>query len=112
MVTREELEDAIRDCESAPPSYDVCRKLAVFYSVWDHLYGDEKQIDMECVKASQKNVTKTEELIGFHGNSEFLRMISGMEASDVWAIMDELMETLSIVNPRLYDGVLRRINSN
>jgi hypothetical protein len=29
----------------------------------------------------------------------------------VWSVLDELMETLRITNPRLYDGVMRRLDA-
>lgn len=29
--------------------------------------------------------------------------------NEVLAVMDELMTTLSVVNPRLYDGVMRKL---
>ena len=31
------------------------------------------------------------------------------EAADVWPIMDELMSTLQVLQPRLYDGVMRKL---
>lgn len=36
-------------------------------------------------------------------------MIYGMDSNTAWSIVDELMDTLSVVNPKLYKGVLRKI---
>ena len=36
--------------------------------------------------------------------------VDGKDPSAAWSVMDELMETLRVVNPRAYDSVLRKIN--
>lgn len=103
MVTRQELDDAIRECETAPSSYAMCQKLAVFYAVRDQLYGEDTARTSEAAEPRR-------EIVGDYGDSEFLQTVAGRYPADVWAVMDELMETLAIVNPRLYNGVMRRIN--
>lgn len=40
---------------------------------------------------------------------DFCRAIDGRPAADIWPVMDELMSTLRIVQPRLYDGVMRKL---
>ena len=47
----------------------------------------------------------------FGGNSEFFQAISGRKSAEMWAMMGELMDTLQAINPRLYNSVLRKINS-
>lgn len=47
--------------------------------------------------------------VGDYGGSDFLQAIHGKRQRDVWEVMDELMETLAAVNPRVYDGVMRQI---
>ena len=48
--------------------------------------------------------------IGHIGESDFLRKIEGKDAEEMWLLMDELMETLRVVNPRLYNGVMRKVS--
>ena len=101
MLTKRELEKAIEECEDAPKSFDNIHKLATLYNVYDRMYSEQEKYPM---------MEKIEEVvIGNYGNSNFLTTIDGMYADDVWLLMDELMETLMIVNPRLYDGVMRRL---
>lgn len=107
MVTRQELDEAIRECEAAPSSYDICRKLAIFYAVRDHLYGEDNVRTSAAVEPRYEIIA--EERIGDYGDSEFLQTVAGRYPADVWAVMDELMETLAVVNPRLYNGVMRRL---
>ena len=44
-----------------------------------------------------------------YGGSEFLQALTGKPQRAVWVVMDELMDTLGVVNPRAYDGVMRKI---
>ncbi len=106
MVTRQDLDEAIRECEGAPASYAVCQKLAVLYTVRDYLYGSGETRMSFSAAPSKPDA----DVIGDYGDSEFLREVSGRNAEAVWAILDELMEeTIRVINPRLYDGVMRRI---
>lgn len=43
--------------------------------------------------------------------SEFASKIQGMRYEDVIAVMDELMSTISILNPALYNGVMRKLDN-
>lgn len=106
MVTRQDLDEAIRECEGAPASYAVCQKLAVLYTVRDYLYGGEGSRMSFAAAPADTNA----DVIGDYGDSEFLRLCCGRDAEGVWMILDELMEeTIRVINPRLYNGVMRRI---
>lgn len=48
---------------------------------------------------------------GRYGDSEFLREIEGRDQEDVFHIMDDLMDTLQVANPRVYNGVMRKIRA-
>ena len=41
---------------------------------------------------------------------DFARMV-GMEYDRVWKIIAELMETLQVINPRLYAGVIKKLKA-
>jgi len=97
MLSQRELDNAIREFEDAPTNYENCKKLATFYTIFDHLYNEEKP------------ERRLEEVIGYYGDSEFLQMIGNKDPEEVWSVLDELMETLKIVNPRLYEGVIQKI---
>ena len=49
--------------------------------------------------------------VPLNGSSEFFQAISGRKPAEMWAVMGELMDTLQAINPRLYNSVLRKINS-
>jgi hypothetical protein len=43
------------------------------------------------------------------GDTEFLRTIEGAKVDNVLLLMDELMDTLKVISPRLYNGVMRKL---
>ena len=51
----------------------------------------------------------TSETLGLYGDSDFLRAAAGKDPAAAWAVMDELMDTLRVVNPRAYDSVMRKL---
>lgn len=102
MLSKSELLKAIEDLEDASPTFQNCQKMATFYTLLNAIYRSGGEINPQVE-------TFREEIIGDHGNSDFLRMIEGMESHEAWLIMDELMETIKILQPKLYDSVMRRI---
>ena len=91
MITERELIEAIRECEEEPPSFTSVKKLANLYIVYDHLYG----------KAEPK--IKTEK------NGEFWIAVNGKNSEKVLEIMAELMETLAVLYPKVYQSVMTKI---
>ena len=53
---------------------------------------------------------QAETIIDFDSGSEFSQAIDGRKAAPVWAVMDELMDVLNATNPRLFDGVMRKLH--
>jgi hypothetical protein len=45
----------------------------------------------------------------YRSDTEFGQIASRMKYVDVLAVVDELMEALEVLNPRLYDGVIRNL---
>lgn len=103
MIAKTELEKAIDECEHLPISYQNCEKLATFYAIYDHLYAEKEPKE-------QKSVY-TETVIDDYGDSEFFMTIQGKDSKEVWKVLDELMSTLQVVNPKLYNATLRKIDS-
>lgn len=97
MVTKKEIDRAIKECENAPSSYQNCAKLATFYTIKDHMQEDVG------------HSYDSQPIVDTYGESEFMQSIQGKNVADVWQVMDELMEAVYVTNPRLYDSVMRKI---
>lgn len=101
MITRRELDGAITECENAPTSYQNCEKLATFYTIREHAFrGDSTELEYSY---------DSPQGIGDFGESDFLQAVKGRDETEIWEILDELMDTVLITNPRLYQGVMRQI---
>ena len=44
-----------------------------------------------------------------YGDSDFLRAVADVPTGKAWEIMDELMDSLKIVNERVYNSVMRKL---
>ena len=52
-----------------------------------------------------------ENTVNYNSDAEFFRLANGMEYDKVWRIIAELMETLQVINPRLYAGVVKKLKA-
>lgn len=110
MFSKAELVDAINELTEGRHTIQNCEKLAAIYTVLDHLYPeDSTKDDFLGGYSGAAGADEAERSVPRYGETEFLDAISGKDARDMWLLMDELMSTLSVVNPRLYDGVMRKI---
>ncbi len=115
MYTESELIDAIEELNNGSHTISNVSKLASVYTVLDHIaigrgYSTESKTDniAEAYRPPVSVVKK--DMIGNYGDSEFLTLIKGKKPESVWALMDELMDTLSLVNVSLYNSVLDRLD--
>jgi hypothetical protein len=100
MITEQDLREAIAECEGQRnPNASTCMKLAAFYTIRNEMFpdgGTGRDAPRHSFAAGPPE----------DGGSAFLEAARG---KDVTAVMDELMSTLEVIQPRLYDGVMRKI---
>lgn len=106
MITEHELLEAIAECQGQRnPNSSTCIKLASFYTILDHMA--EKPSYSEMPNYSFAN--ETENTVKYQSGTEFADAVYGRDVDEIMGIMDELMSTLSVVNPPLYRSVMRRV---
>lgn len=91
---------SVRDKKN--PNANTCIKLAAYYTILDHITGNMP--DQPIVPGMSFSGPTS-----YHGDSDFAKAIYGKDPDAMWAIMDELMTALQVVDPRLYDSVMRKI---
>lgn len=114
MITEKDLQEAIAECEGQRnPGANTCMKLAAFYTIKEHLYPskDKEDAPLEYRQAAPMAYMDSgpESVIEYNSGSEFSQRINGRPAAAIWPVMDELMDALMAINPRLYDSVMRKI---
>lgn len=100
MIKEEELLDAIAECQGQRnPNANTCVKLASYYTILDHVVKREERPTYSF--APEPKI--------YSSDTEFGKKIQRMDVYDVLNVMDELMTTLSVINPRLYEGVMSKL---
>lgn len=109
MITIEDLQEAIAECQGQRnPNANTCIKLAAFYTILNQLQDQKK----ESLSENQPKVPEQKTVDGavyIDSESEFAQAVNGMRIADFLPIVDELMQTVQVVNPRLYDAVMRKL---
>ncbi len=100
-----EIEWAISELEKEESDWKVYGKLADLYTVRKEMLG----VSTPQPQIAAYSGPVLAEPPGQYGDSEFLHVVSGLDPGKAWGIMDELMETLQVVNKRAYDGVMREL---
>ena len=52
---------------------------------------------------------QVETYIETNGDSEFLKAVDGRKAEKVWKLMDELVEAVTIMHPRMYTTFIDKV---
>lgn len=103
MISQKWLLDAMDECESEPMTAAKREKLSQIYIIYDHLYGFQPNATK--IKTEKKSVVST------GGTSDFLKAVEGKEANAIWDIINELMASIKVIQPNLYDAVLVKIHN-
>lgn len=110
MLDIREIEYWISRYENEADKLDQLTTLSALYSIKDRLQSDVQTTPQTQIAAYSGSPVFNKEQLGQYGDSDFLRTVAGVPAADAWMVMDELMETLHVVNPRAYDSVIRKLN--
>ena len=96
MLNIDEINNEILMLETKrDTTYSVIEKLAPLYIVRDHLNGTPSQQPQP---------------LEVDGESEFLTAVAGKDSREVFGVVDEIMQTISVINPRLYAAAMKKIN--
>lgn len=94
MINPDELDKEILMLEKKDTTYSNCERLAWLYIVRDHVTGQQ---------------TTQPTPLSVDPSSEFLQAVDGKDSVAVFAIMDDLMDTLRATAPRAYDSIMRKL---
>lgn len=118
MITELDLQAAIAECQGErEPDSSTCIKLAAFYILQERLFPKPQSNQgltpptLVTDQSYSYSAPVTESHIEYNSGTDFGRMIYNRKAEEIWPIIDELMSTLKVVYPRLYDGVMRQVES-
>ena len=110
MLDPKEIDLEIARLEYGESSYPAYAKLATLYTIKNQMNQAEAK-QQEPIQAYSLAAAPEPAFTGRYGDSEFLREIEGRDQDNIFHIMDDLMDTLQVANPRVYNGVMRKIRS-
>lgn len=103
-----EIEWAISELESEETSKAGYILLAALYTCRNEMLGTSAPQPQ--IAAYSEAASPVDERLGQYGDSDFLRAVKGLDPAKAWSVMDEHMNALKTFNPRVYDGVMRKLN--
>jgi len=107
VITETDLNTAIAECQGKRnPDAKTCMMLAAFYTIRREMFGEEKEAEQP---PSYSFAPAPVAVIETDRDSEFARTVDGKEQERVIPVLDELMQTLSVIQPKLYDAVMAKL---
>ena len=114
MITEKEIEQAIKECLREPVTGNKRAVLADLIIIQDYLFGETTQAQeapqphpMQSYSAPP--MEQVEKYIETTGDSEFLKAVDGRKSDKVWKLMDELVEAVKILHPRMYTTFIDKV---
>ena len=114
MITEKEVSQAIEECMREPVTGNKRAVLADLIIIQDYLFGEPLQAQdatqqMPMQSYSAPPMEQVEKYIETNGDSEFLRAVYGRKADKVWRLIDELVEAVKILHPRMYTTFIDKV---
>lgn len=103
MIKEQDLLDAIAECQGERnPDAKTCIKLAAYYTILNNIKKPTEEI-------SSYSYAEPPMQVRYDSGSEFSETIRGMDIDIILDIMDELMDTIQVLSPKLYNATLEKL---
>ena len=114
VITEQDLQEAIAECQGQRnPTASTCIKLAAFYTIRKEMFGEGKEAAQLPGYSGYSFMPEPESTAGLliqnPSDSEFARAIDGRQQDEIWPLMDEMIDTIHAIHPRLYSAVMDRL---
>ena len=114
MITEKEIEQAIKECLREPVTGNKRAVLADLIIIQDYLFGEPTQAQeapkpMPMQSYSAPPIEQVETYIETNGDSEFLKAVDGRKSDKVWKLIDELVEAVKVLHPRMYTTFIDKV---
>ena len=114
MIKEQDLLEAIAECQGERnPNANTCIKLAAYYTILNNMKTDEPR--EEQAQASYAGYSydeqPAEQTVIYTSESDFGKTLPKLDQLEAMRVVDELMETLRIIHPRLYEATMRNLTA-
>ena len=105
MIHEEDLMEAIAECQGQRnPSSATCIKLAAYYTILNQMNGQTHEVNKQSSSysfASAPNIR--------YSQSRFSTLVKEKGIENCFPVLDEAMDVLLVVNPKLYNSIIRNL---
>ena len=106
MITEKDLHEAIAECQGERnPNANTCIKLASYYTILSNM--KERSDISEKAFPVQYSYDMPEPV--YTSGTDFGKIAETKDLMSVMKLMDELMETIRLMYPRLYDATMNKM---
>ena len=115
MITEKEVAQSIEECMCDPITGNKRAVLADLIIIQDYLFGEPTraqevpQMPMPMQSYSSPPMEQVEIYVETNGDSEFLKAVDGRKAERVWPLINELVEAVKILHPRMYTTFIDKV---
>ena len=108
MITEKDLHEAIAECQGERnPNANTCIKLASYYTILSNM--KDRSETTEKTFPVQYSYDLPDPV--YTSGTEFGRLAETKDVMSVMKLMDELMETIRLMYPRLYDATMAKMTT-
>lgn len=117
MITEQDLQEAIAEClGQRNPGISTCLKLAAFYTIKNELYPEntddiDGNFNKQLLPIEYRSESSYQSPPKYTSETDFGKIIENKNEIDILGIFDELMTALQVLQPRLYNNVLDKLNN-
>lgn len=109
MIYEKDLDESIARYQGeVNPSIETCRKLAACLIVKRELFGEPERMPEHGYSYAAEPVP-VDTHITYTSDTEFSRVIDGRDPAEIWPIIDELIGTIQVLIPKLYNVVMQKL---
>ena len=106
MITLQDLESAIKECEGQrSPNANTALKLAAYYTIKNELYPSGEPV----VERGYSFAAPPANGIDYSSETAFGQAVNGKDTESVMAVLDDLMSVLQSAQPRLHRRIVDKI---
>lgn len=112
MITVEKLHSEIEELKAAPMTGDNCSSLAALLIIKEHLFKDEPHNSHSVARIEPQSVLHDKPITLYTEDANpFMRAINGKEIEHLIPIFDELMMSVKVLYPKLYQKTITQITN-
>ena len=115
MITEKEVAQAIDECMREPVTGSKRSALADLIIIQDYLFGESTRtaepqyMSFNSYSAPLPQTEQVETYVETNGDSELLKAVDGKRADRLWRLMDEFVEAVKILHPKMYSAFIDKI---